>query len=358
MNITKCLACGNVDLVPVIQLGMQPLANNYGEDKTYPLGLNGCLVCTHTQLTYSVPAKRLFSRYLYESGTSQTLKDWFSEFADKLGAPKSILDIASNDGTFLRICKEKGWKVQGIDPAKNLAPSDIPTVVDFFSEFTRLDKFDVITAFNVVAHTVNPLGILKGMKENLADDGSIYIMTSQGDMLDSGELDTIYHEHHSFFTRESMKVLARRAGLELVSCRIQDIHGGSLLFHLKPVDETMFEYFAKRANQRITTAKAFKPKHRMVGVGAAAKGVVFLNATKMPLETVYDEARLKWGHTIPGTGIPIVDMRKLADIDEPLTIVVLAWNFLEELSSKIKKLRPYDKLGFRDEIVTFFGEGE
>ena len=356
MNITKCLACGNTELVPIIQLGMQPLANNYWETKTYPLGLNGCLVCTHSQLTYSVPAKRLFSRYLYESGTSQTLKDWFGEFADKLGTPKSILDIASNDGTFLRICKEKGWKVQGIDPAKNLAPSDIPTVVDFFSEFTRLDKFDVITAFNVVAHTVNPLGILKGMKENLADDGSIYIMTSQGDMLDNGQFDTIYHEHHSFFTRESMKVLARRAGLELLSCRVQDIHGGSLLFHLKPVGETIFERFASESNRVIEKARAFKPKYRMVAVGAAAKGVVFLNATKIEPEVVYDEAKLKWGFNIPGTQIPIKDFKELGEIDEPLTIIILAWNFGSELSAKIRALRPYKELGFRDEIITFFGE--
>lgn len=88
----------------------------------------------------------------------------------------------------------------------------------------------------------------------------------------------------------------------------------------------------------------------MVAVGAAAKGVVFLNATGLKPEVVADEAKLKWGYNIPGTDIPVVSLEELATYDEPLTIVYLAWNFYDELHKKVKKLRPRK----RDEHVRFF----
>lgn len=349
--MSKCLACNSDDLRAGLDLGKQPLANNYGETAVYPLALDYCVGCGHMQIREPVDPKILYSHYLYESGTSNTLKGWFAGFVDRLEAPRSILDIASNDGTFLRIAKDKGWTVRGIDPAENLTPTDIPTIVEFFTDETRFDKkFDVITAFNVVAHTPDPLSLLKGIEANLETDGVAYIMVSQGNMLVLGQFDTVYHEHHSYFTPNSFEVLARRAGLSVEDVSIEQIHGGSFLFTLKKEQMTPFEWFELQANNIIDQAKGFKPKHRMVGVGAAAKGVVFLNATKMPLGAVYDEAEIKIGHKMPGTAIPIKRLKNLNMIDEPLTFVILAWNFYDELVEKIKKYH----YGYDDEFMSFF----
>lgn len=350
MKLKRCLACGGKNLHLVLDLGKQPLANNYGETKKYPLATNGCYDCGHMQLTYSVSPKKLYTHYLYESGTSKTLTDWFAKFADTY-VVGSVLDIASNDGTFLRICKQKGHDVQGIDPAKNLVPEDIPTVCDFFGKKTKLGSFDTITAFNVIAHTPDPLSIMKGIKQNLAKDGVAYIMTSQAFQLTTGQFDTTYHEHHSYFSIKSMRSLVERAGLILLRTGYEPIHGGSSLFVVKHnFSEEIFNEYTEMAEGVINSAKTFKPKHRMVAVGAAAKGVVFLNATGLKPEVVADEASIKWGYTIPGTDIPVVSLDELATYDEPLTIVYLAWNFYDELKAKVKKLRKYK----RDEHVRFF----
>lgn len=350
MKLKRCLACGGKNLHLVLDLGKQPLANNYGETKKYPLATNGCYDCGHMQLTYSVSPKKLYSHYLYESGTSQTLKNWFDDFAEKY-ARGTVLDIASNDGTFLRSCKAVGCEVQGIDPAENLIPDDIPTICAFFDENSAIGKFDTITAFNVIAHTPNPLSIMKGIQENLAKDGVAYIMTSQAFQLFSGQFDTTYHEHHSYFSVESMNILIERAGLRLFRHEYQDIHGGSYLYVVKHnYSKDFFDEYAEIAQEVIDEAKNFKPKHRMVAVGAAAKGVVFLNATGLKPEVVADEAEIKWGYNIPGTEIPVVSMKELSTYDEPLTIIYLAWNFFDELQKKVKKLRPRK----RDEHVRFF----
>ena len=348
----KCLACGQKDLFEVLDLGKQPLANNYGETKKYELKIMGCANCDHAQLSKFVNPKKLFSHYLYESGTSETLRKWFEDFATGITAlygQGTILDIASNDGTFLRECKKQGWTVMGVDPAENLKPKDIPTMTEFFGEHSELGKYDVITAFNVVAHTPNPLSIMKGIRKHLKPGGRAFVMTSQGSQFDTGQFDTIYHEHHSYFTPTSMATLVTRAGLELVDVTVQPIHGGSLLFEIAN-NHVDFDNFARKALKVIDAAKKLKADGKMVGVGAAAKGVVFLNATGMQLAYVMDEAELKWGHNIPGTDIPVVSPQVLADDPEDLNIVVLAWNFYDELVSKVKKLRPNKN----DKFTRFF----
>jgi 2-polyprenyl-3-methyl-5-hydroxy-6-metoxy-1,4-benzoquinol methylase len=73
-------------------------------------------------------------------------------------------------------------------------------------------KFDLITAFNVLAHTEWPFDFLVRAKEALAPGGQIWVQTSQAGMVTDGTFDAIYHEHVSYFTPRSIVALARRAG--------------------------------------------------------------------------------------------------------------------------------------------------
>ena len=63
-NLTYCVACGHSDLVTTLDLGTQPLANDFLEpgfefDK-YPLKLVHCKDCFHSQLSIAVDPGRLF----------------------------------------------------------------------------------------------------------------------------------------------------------------------------------------------------------------------------------------------------------------------------------------------------------
>ena len=46
--------------------------------------------------------------------------EWFSKFVIEYSDPKSVLDIACNDGSQLDCFKSKGVETFGIDPAENL----------------------------------------------------------------------------------------------------------------------------------------------------------------------------------------------------------------------------------------------
>ncbi|MES2887536.1 MAG: hypothetical protein V4739_05930, partial [Pseudomonadota bacterium] len=76
-----CLACGSKDLRRLIDLGVQPHANDFSENGqlkfTESLRLCGCPHCGHAQQGVFVKPEVLFADYHYASGTSTSLKRYF-----------------------------------------------------------------------------------------------------------------------------------------------------------------------------------------------------------------------------------------------------------------------------------------
>ena len=245
-NIEECLCCKNKNLVLTLDLNSQPLANRYVKDINdgeyiFPLGINFCPSCTHIQLTHSVDPDRLFRDYLYVSGTTKTLKDyfsWFVSFCENYSKGKNVLDIACNDGSQLDCFKLKGYNTFGIDPAKNLyelSSKNHKIVCDYLTDDSincLVEKFDIIIAQNVFAHNTYPEEFLRICKDNLNKDGHIFIQTSQADMIKNNQFDTIYHEHISFFSVKSFCTLVKSVGLNVVDVQRSSIHGTSFIFVL------------------------------------------------------------------------------------------------------------------------------
>ncbi len=92
--------------------------------------------------------------------------------------------------------------------------------------------------------------------------------------------------------------------------------------------------------------------YRAVGYGAAAKGNTFINYASLQLDYVVDENPLKWGLLTPGQKIPIVSTEILNEIQKPLAILVLAWNFFDEIHEKVKNIRPHGQ----DVFLQYFPE--
>ena len=120
-----------------------------------------------------------------------------------------------------------------MDPAFNLASTSRSKghhiVVGFWGEESVSqqlpDSFDVIIAQNVVAHVPQPCHFVSMCKLKMVANTKLYIQTSQADIFTTGEFDTIYHEHISFFTISSMYKLAERCGLFLEHVEKVPIHG-------------------------------------------------------------------------------------------------------------------------------------
>ena len=376
-ELTKCLCCQKLNLINVLDLGNQPLANSYINDtnileETFPLGLNHCQYCNHLQLTHAVNPDLIFKNYIYVSGTTKTLRDYFDEFVNitanyfEENKKLSILDIACNDGSQLNSFKNKGHETFGIDPAENLYPLSSVNhkiVCDYLTEesISKFDKkFDAITAQNVFAHNTYPKHFLEICKKYLSDDGRIFIQTSQANMIDYGQFDTVYHEHISFFNIKSMSTLIKDTGLYLIDVLKPDIHGVSYVFVISknPKDDNtknlikletektldVVNKFSSNAKKTVDSLNNEISKYReqgflIVGYGAAAKGNTVLNFGKTDLDYIVDDNPLKQGLFTPGRKIPIVSFDYLADSEKHILWIPLSWNFFKEIKENIENKR-------------------
>ena len=378
--LDRCLCCDSTDIEILLDLNNQPLANSYHDNTKemdeYPLGVNICNNCYHIQLTHVVNPDLLFKDYLYVSGTTKTLHDnmkWFVDYVLETtiwGKGNSVLDIACNDGTQLNYFKDEGFKTFGIDPAENLhkLSSENHTVVCDYFNANKFDRqFDVITAQNVFAHNSNPKEFLEHCDELMHEESVLYIQTSQAEMILNNQFDTIYHEHVSFFNINSMNELVKRTNLTLTDVIKTPVHGISYLFRFTKntfegrrkvfneieveklrglYDKKTYVEYTKNITELVskfkTSVKFYqKSGYKLIGYGAAAKGMTFLNFAGVKLDYIIDDNELKHNLYTPGTNTIIKPngfLKQFKENDKVL-FIPLAWNFYDEIQGRILKTR-------------------
>lgn len=388
--VPMCRVCKSSDMRTVLDLCSQPLANNYVstpcQQTEYPLRLLRCVgtMCHHTQLSHSVDPAVLFQNYQYNSGTSWTLRNYFTTLARKVDAEcrgdkahPLVLELACNDGSQLDKFAELGWETLGVDPAENMAAlareRGHTVLTEYWGQskpFLNISKVpDAIVAQNVLAHVPDPGRFLEHCAHVMGPHTRLYIQTSQCNMYVNGEFDTLYHEHLSFFTISSMLSAADTVGLGVEEITKPAIHGTSYLFRMRKgmshspqalaaykeeKEQGMYtDAFYNRYRERVFATKAWviarcaelrKLGCTIIGYGAAAKGMTLLNffGNELDLEYIIDDAPMKHYKYTPGTNIPIYPPAHLETPEEtqkPLAILVFAWNFMEEIMKKIKALR-------------------
>ena len=174
----KLCICEN-KLKQKINFGKLPLINNYTSKKNltkYPTVISQCEECKLIQLKYSIPDKLLFPKnYSYLSGNSKEKINNFSSLISKIKKiskrnNNKILDIGSNDGSFLHLAKENKFKVLGIEPT-NTAKISIQKKINTIKKplnyslakkiLNKYSKFDFIVANNFFAQTNNLKEIIK-----------------------------------------------------------------------------------------------------------------------------------------------------------------------------------------------------
>lgn len=354
----ECRICDNSDLTPVLDLGLQPWANNFlshaeiDQEPRYPLSLVFCKRCNCVQLDYTVRKEIMFSNHTYVSGTTRTLTEHFRQTALEVNhllpahlRRKSILDIGSNDGTQLKQYKQLGFDVLGVESCSRIAQlandSDIPTVSAFFNEETATNlsrTFDVINASGVFFHLEELHSATRGIKKLLSTDGVFVVQfLYMKSIVENLAFDQIYHEHLLYYTLQTIEKLLDRHGLESFDGYFSPIHGGSIILFVSHHEagraksarlkaliaaelvaqsnelNTYFD-FASRVSEMKQTTVAFlddakKRGKTIYGFGAPVKGNTFLNYCGIGtqyLDCLVEKNELRRGLYSPGMHIPIV----------------------------------------------------
>lgn len=388
----SCIVCGQQTVEQFVDLGSTALANKFltkdelsKPEAKYPLRVGFCHTCGHVQLTEEVPPSAMFEDYLYVSSASDTLKAHLFDLSDivvkrcDLGPKDLVIDIGCNDGTLLTGFTRHGVRTLGVDPAQNLAAltknNGIERYVGFFNSTTakeiveRWGHASAITATNTFPHIPALQDFAEGIKISLAPGGAFVIEAHYlVDIIEQCAFDTIYHEHISYWALGPMIHLFGRHGMQIVDAERLPLHHGQLRVTVQREGEgtpkpsvgenldaerrmgldqfSIYRKFADKTMQlkkdlcRTLTELRAQGK-RVAGYGAPAKGntlLGFLEIGPQLVEYIADRSSLKQGRFCPGVHIPVVPPERLLE-DQPDYVVLLAWNFVDEILSQQEEYR-------------------
>jgi hypothetical protein len=388
---TVCRGCGHERLESILDLGLQPLANELlpradAPTALFPLHLKACPVCGLGQVGEFVMPERIFSDYPYLSSVSSSWVAHARAYASQmqrtlaLDAGSLVIEVASNDGYLLREFLGLGVPVLGIEPAANVAEiaraTGVDTLTAFFGRETARKVLAerghprLIAANNVMAHVPDLDDFVGGFAALSGDDTVITVENpSFVTLLQETQFDTIYHEHFSYLSAHAVARVVAAHGLELVGVDDLATHGGSYRYTIvkagsQPAQAsvaraierelaggllapTTWSEFAASSRATITGLRAWLDERagagaRVAGYGAAAKGNTLLNAAGVvatEVAVVADGSTEKQGKFLPGTRIPIVPPDALASY-EPDDVLILPWNIAPEIGPIIRELVP------------------
>ena len=385
-----CRLCGSPHLELVLPLAATPVGDAYvpaahldKPQETYPLDLWLCRTCGLAQLIDIVDPSILYVEYVYYTSISLGLVEHFNSYANDVWnriqppAGSLVVDVGSNDGTLLRAFQEKGHRVLGIDPARDVAERanqrGVETLNLFFSAQLARElrkergPASILTANNVFANVDNLEDMCQGILELLAPDGVFVMETSYlGPVVEDCLLETVFHEHLSYFSLKPLIPFFKRMGMEVIEARRQPTKGGSLRLTMqrtgapRTVSATVAEVLAYEEALGLHTPEAFhhlatrlaqvktqlleklralkRDGKTIAGYGASVGVVTLLYEWELDglVSFLVDDHARKQDTFSPGQRIPVYSSDAL--YNRPVDVVlVLAWNYAAPIMAKHPK---------------------
>lgn len=364
---------------------MMPSANAYvpaeqarAMEPFYPLHAYVCSDCRLVQLEDIQTPQALFDDYAYFSSYSESWLRHAEQFAERmthalgLDHHSQVIEVASNDGYLLQFFQQRGVRVQGVDPAANVAAvavaKGVPTDVEYFGVETasrmrsRGLSADLLVANNVLAHVPDVNDFVAGMKMLLNPGGTLTVeFPHLLRLIAANQFDTIYHEHYSYFSLQTVERIFAAGGLTVTDVEELSTHGGSLRIFARheEAQETVSENVGNLKHtehlhglDRISTYREFgeqiketkrnllefliaakRDGARIAGYGAPAKAATLLNYCGVGADFIdftVDRNPHKQNHYLPGTQIPIRHPDAIRAM-RPDYVLILPWNLRDEI---------------------------
>lgn len=390
-HIEKCQVCNSSKLHLVLDLGHQPLCCSVvtkekldEPEVTYPLRMYWCEECSVVQLDYCVDNNILYppQNYTYKTGITKELVEYLDNMSKSLVTKYNlksddlVIDVGSNDGTLLRGFKNLGVRILGVEPtniAEMAVESGIDTIKDFFnvkvaSEIKeKYNQASLITATNVFAHMATIGEVILGLETLLKEDGVFVSETHYLlDVIQSGQFDTIYHEHLRTYSLRSLIKLFSYYNFTVTDVERGSRYGGNIRIHVtkgrnRPVSDNVtklleleeklglykletYTNFANRVNRAKRDFINFVLKMREDGKSIVAnscptRAVTLLNYYGVGSDLIpyiaEQPTSLRLGLYLPGKHIPIVNNEILVK-EQPDYVILLAWHYAQPIMEQLK----------------------
>ena len=373
-------------LKPFMSFGKMPIANGFikkndiKKEYFFKMEVGFSKEVSLFQLNDHPKPKMMFNKnYPFFTGSSKGMTAHFRDYANwirknYLKDKKILMEIGSNDGTFLQNFKKNKIFSIGIEPSANVAnlsrKKGINTKNCFF-DYKNVKKMkkihkktDLICAANAICHIPNIIDLIKSV-DCLLDKKGLFIFEEPylGAMYEKTSYDQIYDEHIFIFSGTSVQKIFDLYDMELIDMIKQETHGGSMRYVIgrknkfkisKNVNKVLDEEkrnnldniescinFKKNCeNSKLKLVQLLKKNisegKRIVGYGATSKSTTILNYCNIDsniIDYICDTTKEKIGKFSPGMHIPIVSVENFRKDDAEI-VYLFAWNHKDEILKK------------------------
>ena len=371
--------------------GKMPIANGFVEKENFnkefyfemEVGFNEDLSLFQLN-DHPKPEKMFNESYPFFTGSSEYMKIHFQDYANfvkknYLTSNSKIVEIGSNDGTFLKNFEENKKNIIGFEPSSNVAnraiKNGIPSINEFFNttNVSKLSEFssstDLVCASNVICHVPDLNNLIQSIDLLLTKQGAfIFEEPYLGSMFNKISYDQIYDEHIFMFSATAIKNIFARFNFDLIDALPQKTHGGSMRYIIKRKNVSTptsnlknildrekklklddiescltfkknCEISKEKINYKIHTLK--KNGKSICGYAATSKSTTVLNYCGINtnhIDYICDTTAEKIGKYTPGSHIPIKNMDYFSK-NQTDSIYLFAWNHKDEILEKEKKFR-------------------
>ena len=363
-----------------LDLGMQPLANNFSKKyipQLFRLKLKFDTNSKLVMINKHMKKERMFNKsYPYRSSKSKLVEKLFKELSKKIKKklkPENILEIGCNDGTFASNFDKK--KITCIEPCGDVAieakKKGLKVYVKYFDDLLVKKllkdhkKFDMIFSANTITHISNYNSVFSNISQILTEHGTLIIEEpSLLETIKKNSYDQFYNEHIYVFSTIALQNILKKNNLEIYDVENINVHGGSNRYYIKKIKNkkiklslrfkrnmilekkyglhrfSCFKNFSRKVqNSKIDLIKLLKNlkknNKKIIGYGASAKAVTILNYCNLKenyFDFFYDTTKQKIGKFLPGTRIKVLKYQKLKN--NKIYVFLGAWNFYKEILSK------------------------
>ena len=386
----KCKVTGK-KIDPFMSFGRMPIANGFlnkdkfNEEFFFEMEVGFSDDLSLFQLNdHPKPTMMFNENYPFFTGSSQQMKLHFKNYANWIkkyhpNTIKNIIEIGSNDGTFLKNFNSNDYNTLGFEPSDNVAEraskGGVNTINEFFNKNSVINQknfinnTDLICAANVICHVPDLNDLIQTVSLMLNKSGLfIFEEPYLGSMFEKISYDQIYDEHIFIFSVTSISKIFKLFDMELVDVFPQTTHGGSMRYitgrkNIHKISDnvnTLLEKEKLKNLDNISSCKKFKNNcelskiktresllkfkdnnYKIAGYAATSKSTTILNYCNINnkiIDYICDTTPEKIGKFSPGTHIPIVDMYHFKKFN-PNIAYLFAWNHKDEILKKEKNYK-------------------
>ena len=396
-QIANCRSCGSLKLEEAWQLENSPYGDLFKSTafeaqavKFETLTLGFCENCKMLQLLEITDLPTTYDEYLYRSSVTNALSAYYEQIARRLISEYAlsqgdvVVDIGSNDGTFLSNFLKNGFKVLGVEPTKENANTAKMRGVHTFNEYFESQTVDrilreagrpkLISINYTLANIPNLLAFLSNIVRLMDESTILSVITGyHPDQYAVNMFEYINHDHLTYLTVESVGNLCKILNLKIIDVNRSEHKGGSAQFIISKENSDFkvqssvgqllqreiwlnantvlftknLELQIKDVNIRLNEMLKSLQSSNIYGIGASISTTYLCNQFRLndKVDKLFDDDVNKVGRFAPGTGKPVQALTSIPKKEDSVALI-LAWQHSERL---IQRLR---EVGYPGRILT------